>query len=69
MRSLSAISSRFGLVLLIVGLPPGVAAAQSTPVATIGEPVPLRLAVSSWVGYGSLWLAEERGFFDEEGRR
>jgi NitT/TauT family transport system substrate-binding protein len=68
MRSLPATISRFGLVLLIVGLLlPGEAAAQSTPVATSGEPVPLRLAVSSWVGYGPLWLAEERGFFDEEG--
>src|SRR5918993_4502445 len=64
MRSQSATISRFGLVLLIVGLLlPGVAAAQSTPVATSGEPVALRLGVSSWVGYGPLWLAEERGFF------
>lgn len=60
--------ARFGFALLVVALlVPGVAAAQSTPVATGGEPVPLRLAVSSWVGYGPLWLAEERGFFDEEG--
>ncbi|MCC2630161.1 MAG: aliphatic sulfonates family transporter, periplasmic ligand-binding protein [Thermomicrobiales bacterium] len=67
MRSLSATISRFGLLLIVGLLLPGVAAAQSTPVATSGEPVPLRLAVSSWVGYGPLWLAEERGFFDEEG--
>jgi NitT/TauT family transport system substrate-binding protein len=60
--------SRFGFALLVVALLlPGVAAAQSTPEATGGEPVPLRLAVSSWVGYGPLWLAEERGLFDEEG--
>jgi NitT/TauT family transport system substrate-binding protein len=60
--------SRFGFALLVVALLlPSVAAAQSTPVATSGEPVPLRLAVSSWVGYGPLWLAEERGIFDEEG--
>ena len=68
MKFLSSSIARFGLALLILGLLlPGVAAAQSTPEATSGEPVPLRLAVSSWVGYGPLWLAEERGFFDEEG--
>jgi NitT/TauT family transport system substrate-binding protein len=60
--------ARFGFALLVVALLlPGVAAAQSTPVATGGDPVPLRLAVSSWVGYGPLWLAAERGYFDEEG--
>ncbi len=68
MTILGSTVSRFGFALLVVALLlPGVAAAQSTPVATGGEPVPLRLAVSSWVGYGPLWLAEERGFFDEEG--
>jgi NitT/TauT family transport system substrate-binding protein len=56
------------VVLMILSLPlPGAAFAQATPEAASGEPVPLRLAVSSWVGYGPLWLAEERGFFDEEG--
>ncbi len=68
MRLLSNSISRFGLALLVVGLlVPGVAAAQSTPEATGGETATIRLAVSSWVGYGPLWLAEERGFFDEEG--
>ncbi len=68
MRILSSSIARFGLALLVVGLLfPGITAAQSTPEAASGEPVPLRLAVSSWVGYGPLWLAEERGFFDEEG--
>jgi NitT/TauT family transport system substrate-binding protein len=53
---------------MIAGLMlPGIAGAQSTPAVEIAELVPLRLAVSSWVGYGPLWLAEERGFFDEEG--
>ena len=68
MKSLRYTISRFGLAMLFAGVVlPGVAAAQSTPEATSGEPVALRLAVSSWVGYGPLWLAEERGFFDEEG--
>jgi NitT/TauT family transport system substrate-binding protein len=68
MRSLRDTISRLGLALLILGLAlPGVAVAQSTPEAAEGEPVTLRIAVSSWVGYGPLWLAEERGFFDEEG--
>ena len=68
MISRRATMRRFGLTLLIAGLMlPGAAAAQSTPEATGGEPVTLRVAVSSWVGYGPLWLAEERGFFDEEG--
>ena len=68
MRSLRDAISRFGLAMLIASvLLPGVAAAQSTPEAASGEPVTLRLAVSSWVGYGPLWLAEERGYFDEEG--
>ena len=68
MRFFFSSIARFGLALLVVGLLfPGITAAQSTPEAAGGEPVPLRLAVSSWVGYGPLWLAEERGFFDEEG--
>jgi NitT/TauT family transport system substrate-binding protein len=67
MRSLRDAIYSLGLALLILALSlPGMAAAQSTP-ETGGEPVPLRLAVSSWVGYGPLWLAEEKGFFDEEG--
>jgi NitT/TauT family transport system substrate-binding protein len=68
MRILSGSITRLSLALLIVALLlPGVTAAQSTPEATGGEPATIRLAVSSWVGYGPLWLAEERGFFDEEG--
>ena len=68
MISRRATIHRLGLALLVPALAlPGIAAAQSTPEATGGEPVTLRLAVSSWVGYGPLWLAEERGFFDEEG--
>jgi NitT/TauT family transport system substrate-binding protein len=68
MRFLPSSISQLGLALLVVSLLfPGMAIAQSTPEATSGEPVPLRLAVSSWVGYGPLWLAVERGFFDEEG--
>jgi NitT/TauT family transport system substrate-binding protein len=66
MRSHGAIISRFVFAMLLVGLLPGLASAQSTPQAG-GEPATLRLAVSSWVGYGPLWLAEERGYFDEEG--
>jgi NitT/TauT family transport system substrate-binding protein len=68
MRALPNAISRFVLALLIIGLAlPAAVAAQSTPEAATGEPANLRLAVSSWVGYGPLWLAEERGFFDEEG--
>jgi NitT/TauT family transport system substrate-binding protein len=68
MISRRATIHRLGLALAVAALAlPGVATAQSTPEAASGEPVTLRLAVSSWVGYGPLWLAEERGFFDEEG--
>ena len=28
---------------------------------------PLKLAHSTWVGYGPLYIAKEKGFFDEEG--
>jgi NitT/TauT family transport system substrate-binding protein len=28
---------------------------------------PLKLAHSTWVGYGPLYIAQEKGFFDEEG--
>ena len=28
---------------------------------------PLRLGLSTWVGYGPLYIAEEKGFFKEEG--
>jgi NitT/TauT family transport system substrate-binding protein len=28
---------------------------------------PLRLGVSTWVGYGPLYIAEEKGYFEEEG--
>lgn len=66
MRPYGAIISRFVFAMLLVGLLPGMVSAQSTPQAG-GETATLRLAVSSWVGYGPLWLAEERGYFDEEG--
>jgi NitT/TauT family transport system substrate-binding protein len=28
---------------------------------------PLKVAHSTWVGYGPLYVAQEKGFFDEEG--
>jgi NitT/TauT family transport system substrate-binding protein len=28
---------------------------------------PLKVAHSTWVGYGPLYIAKEKGFFDEEG--
>jgi NitT/TauT family transport system substrate-binding protein len=57
-----------GLGVVATGMTrPQWVAAQATPEAASGAPVPLRLSVSSWVGYGPLWRAEERGYFDEEG--
>jgi NitT/TauT family transport system substrate-binding protein len=28
---------------------------------------PLRLGLSTWVGYGPLYIAKEKGFFQDEG--
>ena len=55
-----------GFALLLALVAPS-AAAQGTPPATPQASGTIRLAVSSWVGYGPLWLAEEKGFFYEEG--
>ena len=32
-----------------------------------GEAAPIKLGFSTWIGYGPLWIADEKGFFDEEG--
>ncbi len=67
MRHASTRLRWLGFVLLLALAVPAVAAAQVTPPATPQASGTVRLAVSSWVGYGPLWLAEEQGFFDEEG--
>ena len=53
-------------LLVILSLPAAVAA-QATPEPPGQASGTIRLALSSWVGYGTIWLAEEKGFFDEEG--
>ena len=30
---------------------------------------PLKLGHSTWVGYGPLYVAQEKGYFDEKGSR
>lgn len=60
----------FGWLVVALGALPAfplLVAAQATPVAAPQAGGTIRLAVSSWVGYGPLWLAEERGFFADEG--
>jgi NitT/TauT family transport system substrate-binding protein len=53
------------LALLVALAMPAVVAAQATPAPQASGTI--RLALSSWVGYGPIWLAEEKGFYDEEG--
>jgi NitT/TauT family transport system substrate-binding protein len=49
-------SIRASVIALVLGLISGAASAE-----------PLKLAHSTWVGYGPLYVAQEKGFFDEEG--
>ncbi len=62
------VKNKFGLLallLLIVGVTlSACSSAASSPQPT---PSPLRIGVSPWIGYGSLYIAQDKGFFAKEG--
>ena len=45
----------------------GASVLLSLLIATSAAAEPLRLGVSTWVGFGPFYIAKEKGFFDEEG--
>jgi NitT/TauT family transport system substrate-binding protein len=45
----------------------GLVAAALAFGATIASAEPVKLGLQPWLGYGPLWVAEEKGFFEKHG--
>ncbi len=58
MKPIKGFTSLLAAVGLVAAIAPGISVAQNEP---------LTVAASTWVGYGLLHLASEKGFFKDEG--